>query len=218
MLDTNAMRCLIVPGLGYTGPDHWQSRWQNMRDDCDSVALRAWAYRPHRSHWVAKLELAIAQQNEPVILVAHGLGCQAVAWWSVLAGTDRWPQIAGAMLVAPYDVEADGMTPAVQRFAPIPRCRLPFQTVVVASEDDPFCSLERAQYMAKRWGATFASVGALGHINAESNIQHWPEGQVILERLKQGEIGYSHKTVDLPMMSAGMLNAREQNVPGLWTR
>ncbi len=209
---TNATRCLFVPGLGNSTSRHWQTRWEFDRDDCQRVELGNWD-NPSRSHWVTKLDLAIAYQSEPVILVAHSLGCLTVAWWSVLAGTDRWPQVVGAMLVAPPDVEQENNKPEVKRFAPFPRCRLPFPSVVVASEDDPFCSLARARHMATRWGASFLNIGAQGHINADSCLGVWPVGQNILERLKAGEIGYSHSEWDTPDLRVGMRDAERIEWP-----
>jgi predicted alpha/beta hydrolase family esterase len=191
MDELNSTQCLIVPGLGNSGPNHWQTRWEEQRGDCRRVDLGSWD-NPHRSHWATKLDLDIAQQAEPVILVAHSLGCYAVAWWSVMAGTERWSRVAGALLVAPPDVEAEGAKSQVKRFAPLPRCRLPFPSVLVASEDDPFCTLERARLIASRWGASFLNLGQQGHINAESGLGDWPVGQSILERLRAGEIGYRH--------------------------
>ena len=214
---SNATRCLIIPGLGNSTSRHWQTRWEFDRDDCRRVELGNWD-NPSRSHWVTKLDLAIALQAEPVILVAHSLGCLTVAWWSVLAGTDRWPQVVGAMLVAPPDVEQESNKPGVKRFAPFPRCRLPFPTVVVASEDDPYCSITRARFMANRWGASFLNIGTKGHINADSHLGAWPVGQDILGRLKSGEIGYSHSELETPLTRSEMLEFERTEWPETWLR
>lgn len=173
--------CLIIPGLHGSGPDHWQTRWEQ-REDCRRVDLGAWN-NPHRSHWITKLDLAIAYEREPVILVAHSLGCLAAAWWAALASTDRRGQVAGALLVAPPDVERRDAHPILQRFAPVPRVILPFPTMVVASTDDPYATINRSYAFAMRWGVEFRDVGALGHINADSRLGNWPEGQGMLAEL-----------------------------------
>jgi predicted alpha/beta hydrolase family esterase len=43
--------------------------------------------------------------------------------------------------------------------------RLPFATLVIASSDDPYASLDYARATAAAWGAGFVLAGALGHIN-----------------------------------------------------
>jgi predicted alpha/beta hydrolase family esterase len=173
--------CLTVPGRYGSGPDHWQSRWER-RGDVRRVDLGAWD-NPHRSHWITKLDLAIAYEREPVILVAHSLGCLAVAWWCALASADRRDQVAGALLVAPPDVERPDAHPILRRFAPAPRMTFPFPAIVAASTDDPYAAIARAHGCAARWGADFRDVGALGHINADSGLGEWPEGQAMLVEL-----------------------------------
>lgn len=57
------------------------------------------------------------------------------------------------------------------------------KSIVVASENDPYISIERAMYLANAWGSAFVSVGLKGHINSDSNLEYWQEGQEILKRL-----------------------------------
>ena len=95
---------LIVPGLNNSGPDHWQSRWERQRGDGQRVDLGMWE-RPHRNTWVNKLNLAIRAADRPVILVAHSLGCLAVAWWAQLEQPQPGGPVIGALLVAPPDVD-----------------------------------------------------------------------------------------------------------------
>src|SRR3546814_9151321 len=95
---------LTVPGLNNSGPSHWQSLWEGKRDDCFRVDLGMWE-RPHRNTWLNKLNAAIGAASDPVILIAHSLGCHAVAWWSRFAGPEDKCKVAGALLVAPPSVE-----------------------------------------------------------------------------------------------------------------
>jgi len=75
--------------------------------------------------WILALEQALLALGGNVVLVAHGLGCHAVAWW---AATDS-PLAAGiqaAMLVAPPDIpSAPGCLPALSSFTPMPQRKLP---------------------------------------------------------------------------------------------
>src|SRR3546814_20328511 len=93
---------LAVPGLNNSGPGHWQTIWETTRNDCERVDLGMWD-RPHRNTWVNKLNAAIRQADRPVILVAHSLGCIAVAWWAALERPPFGSPVAGALLVAPPD-------------------------------------------------------------------------------------------------------------------
>jgi predicted alpha/beta hydrolase family esterase len=172
--------CLIIPGLLGSGPDHWQTRWEAVRDDCTRVDLTGWD-NPRRETWVAALDGAIGGTDRP-ILVGHSLGCHAIAWWTAMAG-ERAGLVAGALLVAPPDVERAGCDPRLQRFAPTCAVRLPFPTVLVASRTDRYATLDRALAMAARWNAAFVDIGDAGHINAESGLGDWPAGQDILDTL-----------------------------------
>ncbi|MFX7870436.1 alpha/beta hydrolase, partial [Acinetobacter baumannii] len=45
---------LTVPGLGGSGPSHWQTLWEEARLDTKRVELGMW-HTPHRNAWVTKL-------------------------------------------------------------------------------------------------------------------------------------------------------------------
>jgi hypothetical protein len=55
--------------------------------------------------------------------------------------------------------------------------------VVVASSDDPWMTIERAEDLARGWGSLFVDAGPQGHLNAASGIGWWEEGQGLLDRL-----------------------------------
>lgn len=181
--------CLIVPGLNNSCPRHWQSIWAQTRTDCERVDLGSWG-NPHRNHWVTKLDLEINRKSRPVILVAHSLGCLAVAWWAALTEPREQENVVGALLVAPPDVEHVRAHALVERFAPAPRTTFSFPAIVVASSDDHYATIERSRVFARRWGAQFVDAGPIGHINADSMLGEWPEGQELLNRL----IGQSKAT------------------------
>ena len=173
---------LTVPGLGGSGPTHWQSLWEQSRADTARAELGMWD-RPHRNSWVTKLDGAVAQARAPVILVAHSLGCMAVAWWAQWSPQPYgWP-VAGALLVAPADVDRPDAPDELRNFAPAPKHLLPFPSIMVASSDDPWIDVRRAHSLAADWGSHFVEIGPLGHINAASGIGHWPEGLELLERV-----------------------------------
>jgi predicted alpha/beta hydrolase family esterase len=174
-------RVLIVPGWGDSGPEHWQSLWEATGDDVRRVQQRDWLY-PVCAEWVDTLTRAIAEAGGPVVLAAHSLGCLAIAH----CARGRALPIHGALLVAPPDVERPDFPPVVEGFAPIPRERLAFPSVVVASRDDPFGDFERTRALAEAWGSRLVDIGAHGHINAEAGFGPWPLGEQLLAELREG--------------------------------
>lgn len=181
-LDESAPIILTVPGLGGSGPSHWQTLWEQARPDVHRVELGMWN-TPHRNSWVTKLDQAIRAAQGPVVLVAHSLGCLAVAWWAELAGQPFGSPVAGALLVAPADVDRPGVRSELAAFGPTPAKLLPFPSIVVASSDDPWIELQKARALAASWGSVFVDAGAQGHINAASGIGWWEEGQALLDRV-----------------------------------
>lgn len=173
---------ITVPGLGGSGEDHWQTRWEGLRPDTIRAELGDWD-SPGREGWVARLDDAVRGARAPVLLAAHSLGCIAVAWLAQLSLRQRdWP-VVGALLVAPADVDRDDAPGELRSFAPVPTAALPFRSVVVASANDPWITIGRAHAFAAGWGSRLVEVGALGHLNAASGLGDWPEGQALLDEL-----------------------------------
>ena len=52
------------------------------------------------------------------------------------------------LLVAPSDPEGANYPKEPTGFSPVPRLRLPFPSIVVTSDDDPYVSLDRARVLA----------------------------------------------------------------------
>lgn len=172
---------LTIPGLGNSGPGHWQSAWECSCGHCHRVDLGSWD-APNRVMWVERLDRAIREAGQPAVLVAHSLGCLAVAWWASALPPGSSP-VAGALLVAPPDIERFATDPLFAGFAPAPRSRLPFPSILVASRNDPYIEQDRSRALARHWGSRFVDAGATGHINADSGLGEWRFGQRLLERL-----------------------------------
>ena len=170
---------LILPGWNGSGPGHWQSIWQGLRPELVRVEQEDWA-RPVLGEWAAKLEGAVRSAPSPVLLVAHSLGCALVAHWARAGSAGK---VAGALLVAPADLDALQLEP-LRSFAPLPRERLPFPAWVVASRNDPYASYERAGQLARSWGAQLLDAGNAGHVNVESGHGAWPRGAELLTALE----------------------------------
>ncbi len=171
---------LLLPGLGNSGPAHWQSHFERISENFYRIQQADWE-KPVCADWTARVDAAV-QKFDPatVVLVAHSLGCLTVAHWAA-----AYPRsIKGALLVAPSDPE----TPQYQTFGsvgftPVPTGKLPFRTIVVASEDDPWVSLERATEFAENWGAELVNIGPAGHISTDDGYGHWSEGWDLVKSL-----------------------------------
>jgi predicted alpha/beta hydrolase family esterase len=173
-----SVRALLLPGLFDSGPEHWQSYWERADPSCLRVVQRDWE-TPLRTEWVATLETAVAASGSDVVLVAHSTACALVAFWA--AATSR--TVRGALLVAPSDTEALSYPAGPTGWQPMPLGALPFPSIVVASSNDGFCSLERARLFAEAWGSRFVNIGAAGHINSASGLGHWSKGKTLLADL-----------------------------------
>jgi uncharacterized protein len=170
---------LILPGWQNSGPNHWQSRWERTHG-YTRVEQHDWL-RPLRGDWMARLEEMVLACDEPAVLVAHSLGCLNVAAWAAHSGNTH--RVKGALLVAPPDVERDDLRQMLFSWAPIALQPLPFQTVLFASSDDPYCSPERARQFADAWGVQWIDAGAGGHLNADSALGDWLQAHNELQRL-----------------------------------
>ncbi len=179
--DRPAAIVLTLPGWLGSGPAHWQSRWEQ-RHGCQRVEQHVWL-RPRRGDWSARLEEVVLAQPPaaPLLLAAHSLGCLLVAWWA--AHSRHTARVAGALLVAPPEIERDDLRQQIPGWAPPARQRLPFASLVVASSDDPFGHLDDARRLAQDWGARFDNLGARGHLNADSGLGDWDEGLALLHAL-----------------------------------
>ena len=170
---------LVLPGWQSSGPDHWQSRWEREHGYL-RVEQHDWMH-PLRGDWIARLEDVVRSCDEAAVLVAHSLGCVQIAAWA--AHSQHTHRVKSALLVAPGDVEREDIHPLLPSWAPVPMNKLPFKTTLACSQNDPYCSVERAHQFATAWGSTVVDCGEYGHINAESGLGNWPQGHLLLQHL-----------------------------------
>lgn len=178
-----SIRYLIVPGWQGSADEHWQNHWHRTLPNTARVEQQDWV-TPRRESWVSELELSIASIADPVILVAHSLGCITVAHWAAAAPLELLGKVRGALLVAPADVERSGCPEALRNFAPIPRQPLPFASQLVGSDNDTAASAARAIEMGGNWGSDTAILSGAGHINVASGHHRWEQGFAFLYRLQ----------------------------------
>jgi predicted alpha/beta hydrolase family esterase len=170
---------LIVPGLFNSAPEHWQSLWLADLPGAQRVEQENWD-QPTLAEWTAGLVEAL-RSAPGAVLVGHSLGCALIAHVAKIRGARG---IAGAMLVAPAEVNREGpVGRLLEPFGPMPLEPLPFPSTVVASRNDPFVSFPEAARCAVGWGSRFVDLGDAGHINVASGLGDWPEGRAILDEL-----------------------------------
>lgn len=179
MLDTQ-IKFINVPGLNNSDDWHWQTLWEEQNpSNFVRVAQEDWD-NPEKDKWVVGFKKTIENIKEPIVLVAHSLGCMAVAHYAQQFETNG--HILGALLVAPHDVE-EFDNAKLHSFAPVPKNKFSFKSVVVGSTNDNYCSIGKAQKMADSWGSKFINIGIKGHINSDSDLGAWTQGKSLLREL-----------------------------------
>ena len=169
---------LVVPGYKNSGPQHWQSRWETKLSTARRVEQQSWE-KPVCEEWTQEIARAVNASVRPTVLIAHSLGVAA----SVQAIPQFSKKIAGALLVAPPDVANPKIRPRhLMTFGPYSRDPLPFPSIVIASKNDPYCSLDVAEDIAAAWGSLFMDAGEAGHIDVASGFGPWPEGLMVLTK------------------------------------
>ena len=169
---------LIIPGLGNSGPQHWQSLWEN-KFNFTRIEQQEWD-TPVCADWIENINSEVSKHDPAdVILVGHSLACSTIAYWAQKFNV----KIKGALLVGPSDTEADTYPPGTTGFKPVLLNTLPFKTIVVASTNDFYVKFDRAELFAGSWGSELINIGDAGHINVSSGFGEWNEGLEILKRL-----------------------------------
>ena len=188
MGDDTEPTVLIVPGLRGHVPEHWQTLLEPKLPRV-AVVPRMDADAPERlscAAWVEALDRALAAIDGPVVLVAHSAGVAIVVHWT---RRHRRP-IKGALLATPPDFGSPMPAgyPSLETlrgngWAPMPRDRLPFRSVVAASTNDPLGRFDRVASLAKDWGSRLVDLGAVGHLNPASGFGEWPQAKTLVAEL-----------------------------------
>jgi uncharacterized protein len=169
---------LIVPGYMNSGPDHWQSRWEQKLSSANRVEQAEWS-KPVLEDWTRVVADAVNASERPVVLIAHSLGIPTV----VHAIPKFKQRVAGAFLVAPPDVSNPKIRPKhLLTFGPYPCDPLPFPAILVGSRNDHYCDYNVAEEIAANWGALFIDGGQSEHINSDSGHGPWPEGTMVFAK------------------------------------
>jgi uncharacterized protein len=175
---------LILPGVGNSGPEHWQTHWQRLYPSFRRVEQMEWD-SPRCQDWVQRLDAVISTISENIVLVAHSSSCALVAHWTRQANSANRGKIRGALLVAPSDPDGPNYPIGPTGFAPIPLEVLPYPSIVVASTDDRYITIERAREYAEAWHSRIVIIENAGHINSASGLGDWPQGIELLKEIEE---------------------------------
>jgi uncharacterized protein len=172
---------VIVPGIDGSGEEHWQTLWERRWGPrAFRIEPGSWA-TPDLADWTGAVQEAfgaVSSRADRVVLVAHSLGCWAVAEWARQAQ----PAAVAAFLVAPPDLLGPAF-PGTQAptFLPLSARPLPVRSLLVASGDDPYCGTGVSESLARGWAAEWHFAGNHGHLNSASGLGDWQAGQELLD-------------------------------------
>ena len=169
---------LLLPGWNGSGEQHWQSIWQR-KFGFRRIEQVNWTV-PCRQSWIRAIAEEIARVNEPVHVVAHSLGCLALAHLT-FDDPNAVQNVATAMMVAPPDLDAPASA-SIRAFGHPARKRLPFRSTLIASRNDPYMEESKAEELASIWGAEYVNAGPVGHINCDAGFGPWERGEIYLEQ------------------------------------
>lgn len=171
---------LNIPGLKNSGPDHWQTHWEQQYPNYIQRVEQVNWQSPERVAWVCRLAEVVARHRpEDLVLVGHSVGCATI----VHAACQHGWRLKGALLVGPSDVEHANYPAYIKNFSPLPLQPLPFPSIVVASDNDHVVSLQRATYFASRWGSRMEVMSQAGHFLPKNGYGPWHEGLKLLEKM-----------------------------------
>lgn len=172
---------LVLPGIGGSGADHWQSHWEAADPTFRRFRPADWD-RPDLADWLCALDEGVGGSDSPPLLIAHSLACLLVAH----AAARLEGRIRGAFLVAVPDPDGPAFPAEAASFRDPPSQPFPFPALIVASSDDPYGSLDHARRRGGQWSAGLVEVGPRGHINGASGLAAWPEGRMLFDAFAAG--------------------------------
>ena len=169
---------VIVPGVGGSEHDHWQSWLQRQLKSCSRVQQQDWN-KPVLHEWIEQFVKTVQAIQEPIQIVAHSFGCLTTV--AALAQHPELNQnIKNLVLVALANPARFGdagfaresQNDYQQYFHQV---KLQVPTQMIISENDPWLNFQDALQLAKAWKIRPKNLGQVGHINVASGFGPFPE-------------------------------------------
>lgn len=173
------MKISIIPGIHNSGPQHWQTYWQQKygferieQEEWDQPVFEKW-----KENLIQSIKANKYEKNN--VLIAHSLGCLL----TVKALSEIQNQVLGLFLVAVPDPATAFFDGRLKTFRDIPNKNISIPGYLVYSENDEFSNINFSVKQGKLWGLKTINAGNIGHINSDSNLGEWEEGYELFRRL-----------------------------------
>lgn len=171
------LHTVIVPGVGGSDDQHWQSWLEKSLPLSSRVVQEDWN-SPILNQWVDKLYHHLNSIKQPIQVVAHSFGCL-----TAIAALNQYPilrhKLDSLILVAPANparFSEVGFATLTDNYVDLfKQFTLNIPTLMVVSENDPWLAYQDAVRYAKHWNIPFINQGMAGHINVASGFGAWPQ-------------------------------------------
>lgn len=169
---------VIVPGVGGSEAQHWQSWLQRNLMSSSRVNQTDWN-QPVLNHWVEQFTKTLRPLQSDVQIVAHSFGClTTVAALALHPELNKY--VKKLILVAPANPARFGEAGFARDSktdyqAFFHQLKIQVPTTLLISENDPWLSFEDAQQLARSWKLQPVNLGQVGHINVASGFGPFPE-------------------------------------------
>lgn len=165
------MKFLLSPGYTNSGPDHWQTHLRNTYSSVERVEHANWNF-VDREVWIQELEDAIHLIEDDLVLIGHSCGANVIAQWAETKPLNL-KKIKAAVLVAPADVDNQNLPQEITAQGPMPYSKLPFPSLAVGSDDDPYTPLGTLYSLAEACGSELIVLSRAGHIASADGYGQW---------------------------------------------
>lgn len=159
--------------MGYTGSgsEHWQTWLEDLYENTDRVEQENWDV-VDRDGWMSALDTKVRSTVEPTYLIGHSCGSVSIAQWAISHEVPA--HVFGCLLVAPADVDAASAPPEIAAQGPMPEAFLPIPTTLVASTNDPYLHVNRAEHFATVWRTQrLLWIAKGGHLASADGFGPW---------------------------------------------
>lgn len=176
-LPNAALLDILTLSDGGDPPPSWAREW------AESVAVYAHVdvgprRAARRNVWATRLDEAVRRAERPVVIVAYGVSCFALAWWARLSPTPYFERIAGALLVRPLGPGVSASSQGARDYVG-PRMPLPFRSIVVGDGERD----RRAATVARAWGSEFVGFDGFARDDDGLGDRALQIGTGLMERL-----------------------------------
>ena len=170
---------VIVPGVGGSEYNHWQSILQRqLMSSCSRVQQNNWNL-PILKGWVAEFVKTVTPIKDDIQIVAHSFGCL-----TTVAALAQHPElnskVKNLVLVAPANPARFGEAGFARDSqsdyqAYFHQLKILAPTHLIISENDPWLEFQDAQNLAIAWQLRPINLGQVGHINVASGFGAFPK-------------------------------------------